>query len=142
MALEGESRGININGSPINNIRYADDTAILAPTLEDLQETMDKIEDMGKRFGLKINATKIKLMVMVINAALIDSNVDSSETLARPIAHATNEEILRTAGCERELLNIVKERKVSCLGPIVRGGKYYITKLILQGKIAGCRPGK
>jgi len=47
MALEGESRGIKINGSSINNIRYADDTAILAPTLEDLQEMIYRIEDMG-----------------------------------------------------------------------------------------------
>jgi len=64
MALEGESREIKINGSPINNIRYADDTAMLAATLEDLQKMMDRIEDMGKRFGLKINATKTKLMVI------------------------------------------------------------------------------
>ncbi|ENN78857.1 hypothetical protein YQE_04688, partial [Dendroctonus ponderosae] len=35
-------------------------------------------------------------------------------------AHATNKEILRTAGCEREILNIVKERKVFYLGHILR----------------------
>jgi len=52
-------------------------------------------------------------------------------------AHAKNEDILRTAGCKPELLNIVKERKVSYLGHILRGGKYYIPKLILEGK-----PGK
>jgi len=50
-------------------------------------------------------------------------------------AHATNEETLRTAGCERELLNIVKERKVSYLGHILGGVKYYIPKLIPEGKI-------
>jgi len=53
-------------------------------------------------------------------------------------AHATNKEILRTAGCERELLNIVKERKVSYFGHILRGGKYYIPKLILDGKGFRC----
>lgn len=52
-------------------------------------------------------------------------------------ARATNEEILRTAGCERGILNIVKERKVSYLGHIFTGGKYYISKLILQGKVEG-----
>ena len=58
-------------------------------------------------------------------------------------AHATNEEVLRTAGYEREMLNIVKERKVSYLGHILRGDKYYIPKLILQGKIEGRRgPGR
>lgn len=50
---EGESRGIKINGIPINNTRYAGDTAILAPTLEDLQQIMSKI-----------NAIKTKRMII------------------------------------------------------------------------------
>jgi len=66
-----ESRGIKINGSPINNIRYADDAAILAATLEDLQEMMDRIGDMGKCFGLKIKATKTKLMVISCQPIII-----------------------------------------------------------------------
>jgi len=51
------------------------------------------------------------------------------------IAHAINEEILRTACYEREILSIVKERKVSYIDHIFRGGKYHIPTLILQGKI-------
>ena len=42
-ALEGFPKGIKINGETINNIRYADDTVILASSLEDLQTLLEKI---------------------------------------------------------------------------------------------------
>lgn len=59
IGLEGVDNGIKMNGKPINNIRYADDTAILANNLEHLQDTLDRVTD-GEQFGLSINTvTKI-----------------------------------------------------------------------------------
>ena len=58
-------------------------------------------------------------------------------------AHRSNEEVLEMAGVQRELLHIVKNRKISYLGHILRGDRYSIPKLILQGKIEGRRgPGR
>ena len=49
----------------------------------------------------------------------------------------SNDEVLRRAGVERELLSIVKQRKTSYLGHILRGDRYSIPKLTIQGKIEG-----
>ena len=47
----------------------------------------------------------------------------------------SNDEVLLRAGLERELLGIVKQRKTSYLGHILRGDRYSIPKLTIQGKI-------
>ena len=44
-ALEGSPEGIKINGKTIHNIRYADDTVILASSLEDLQTLLEKMKE-------------------------------------------------------------------------------------------------
>ena len=49
----------------------------------------------------------------------------------------SNTEVLRRARAERELLSIVKVRKISYLGHVLRGGKYHLLHLILKGKIEG-----
>lgn len=54
-ALEGETAGIKVNGIPINNIRYADDTIIIAENIDDLQRLMNKMVEYGQEYGLTIN---------------------------------------------------------------------------------------
>ena len=236
IALEGVDTGIKINGKPINNIRYADDTAILANNLEDLQDILDRVTEVGEQFGLSINITKTKMMIisrqefnninLTINGEAIErvakfkylgatlnekwdcdeevkirigtakttylkmknillqrtlpvclrlrvikcyiwpillygvetwslkvrtlKRIEAFEmwTLRRMLRiswteHITNDDVLLRAGVERELLNIVKQRKTSYLGHILRGSRYFIPKLIVQGKIEGRRgPGR
>eukprot|EP00794_Sanderia_malayensis_P016412 gene16412-18047_t len=48
----------------INNIRFADDTVLLASTEEDLQRLIDKINESCTAYGLEFNAKKTKVMVM------------------------------------------------------------------------------
>ena len=54
--------GIKIVGRNINNIRYADDTVLLADTEERLQELIDRLDEEGRAIGLKINIGKPELM--------------------------------------------------------------------------------
>jgi len=54
-------------------------------------------------------------------------------------AHTSNEEVLGQLNKDRELLNTIKTRKVSYFGHIMRGDKYHIPRLIIQGKIEGRR---
>ena len=49
-ALEGSLEGIKINTETINNIRYADDTVILATSLEDLQTLLEKINETSVKY--------------------------------------------------------------------------------------------
>jgi len=51
-------RGIRMNGQIVNNVRLADDIDLIAETIEDLQETTDKVNVSSKRFGLEINKQK------------------------------------------------------------------------------------
>jgi len=54
---------IKINGEPITTIRYADDTLILANTIEGLQLLINKIGDVGETQGPKIKIGKTKFMI-------------------------------------------------------------------------------
>ncbi|GFR72711.1 UDP-glucuronosyltransferase 2A1-like [Elysia marginata] len=57
-----EKSGILINGVNINNIRYADDTVILAESEEQLQAMLDRIVDKCKEYGMESNAKRTKTM--------------------------------------------------------------------------------
>ncbi|GFS24764.1 endonuclease-reverse transcriptase [Elysia marginata] len=57
-----EKSGILINGFNINNIRYADDTVIVAESEKHLQAMLDRIVDRCKEYGMKINAKTTKTM--------------------------------------------------------------------------------
>jgi len=61
LSLEAIVIGIIVNGIPINN---ADDTAILAENIQELQTTLNAINEIGKEYGLNINVSKMKLMII------------------------------------------------------------------------------
>lgn len=63
-ALEDAIEGIKINGEVINNLRYADDTAIIAESADDLEQLLARLNREGQRLGMKINTTKTKIMVI------------------------------------------------------------------------------
>ena len=54
---------MKIGGRNINNLRYADDTVLLAETEEDLQKIVDQVKRESESFGLLMNAKKTKTMV-------------------------------------------------------------------------------
>ena len=58
-----ELPGVKIGGRNINNLRYADDTVLLAETEEDLQKIVDQVKRESESFGLLMNAKKTKTMV-------------------------------------------------------------------------------
>ena len=56
------NKGIQIGGTTINNLRYADDTVLRAETEEDLQEILNEVSRIGKTFDMKMNSKKTKTM--------------------------------------------------------------------------------
>nr|CAH7733485.1 unnamed protein product [Callosobruchus chinensis] len=54
--------GITANGIPINNIRYADDTAIIAENANDLQTLLNSVNEASQQRGLNVNTNKTKFM--------------------------------------------------------------------------------
>ena len=59
-----EAKGVSIGGVNINNLRYADDTALIAENEKDLQRLLDLVNEKGKIYGMKMNAKKTKTMLV------------------------------------------------------------------------------
>ena len=53
---------IKINGRNINNLRYADDTTLMAESEEELKGLLMKLKEESKNIGLKLNIQKTKIM--------------------------------------------------------------------------------
>ena len=60
--LEEAQAGIKIIRRNINNLRYADDTTLMAESEEDLKRLLMKVKEDRKKFGLKLNIQKTKIM--------------------------------------------------------------------------------
>ena len=58
---EAQAR-IKISGRNINNLRYADDTTLMAESEEELKSLLMKVKEESKKVGLKINIQKSKIM--------------------------------------------------------------------------------
>jgi hypothetical protein len=58
-----EDKGIKVGGRTINNLRYADDTTILAVHKEDLKKLLKKIKEEIEKAGLMLNLKKTKIMM-------------------------------------------------------------------------------
>ena len=57
-----EQAGIKISGRNINNLRYADDTILMAETEEELKDLLMKVKEETEKFDLKLNIQKTKIM--------------------------------------------------------------------------------
>ena len=60
--LEEAQAGIKIAGRNINNLRYADDTTLMAESKEELKSLLIKVNEEGEKIGLKLNIQKTKIM--------------------------------------------------------------------------------
>ena len=60
--LEEAQAGIKIAGRNINNLRYADDTTLMAESEEELKSLLMKVKEETEKFGLKLNILKTKIM--------------------------------------------------------------------------------
>ena len=60
--LEEAQAGIKIAGRNINNLKYADDTTLMAESEEELKSFLMKVKKESEKFGLKLNIQKTKIM--------------------------------------------------------------------------------
>ena len=69
-----ERAGCIIGGRSVWNLRYADDTTLIARSCNELQQQVSEIENISAQFGLTINATKTHMMV-------IDAESDADQVI-------------------------------------------------------------
>ena len=61
--LHEAKAGIKIGGRNSNNLRYADDTTLMAESEEELKSLLKKVKEESEKVGLKLNIHKTKIMV-------------------------------------------------------------------------------
>ena len=60
--LDAAQAGINTAGRNINNLRYADDTTLMAESEEEIKSILMKVKEDSEKVGLKLNIQKTKIM--------------------------------------------------------------------------------
>ena len=60
--LEETQAGIKIAGRNVNNLRYADDTTLMAESEEELKSLLMKVKEESEKAALKLNIQKMKIM--------------------------------------------------------------------------------
>ena len=67
--LEEAQAGIKISGRNINNLRYADDTTLMAESEEELKSLLMKVKEESEKVGLKVNTHKTKVTTFGPNSS-------------------------------------------------------------------------
>ena len=62
VGLDGAQAGIQIAGRNINNLRYADDTTLMAESKKELKSLLMNVKEESEKAGLKLNIQKTKIM--------------------------------------------------------------------------------
>ena len=62
VGLDEAQAGIKIAGRNISNLRYADDTIVMAESEEDLKSLLKKVKEESEKVGLNLNIQKTKIM--------------------------------------------------------------------------------
>ena len=80
--LHEAQTGIKIAGRNINNLRYADDTTLMAESKEELKNLLRKVKEESEKAGLKLNIQKTKIMTSgSITSWQIDGETMKSDRL-------------------------------------------------------------
>ena len=121
--LEETQAGIKINGRNINNLRYADDTTLMAESAEELKSLLVKVKEEGEKVGLKLSIQKTKIMAFCpITSWQIDG--ETVETVSYFIlggfkitadgdcSHETKRHLLLGRKTMTNLDNILKSRDI------------------------------
>ena len=61
--LDEVQAGIKISGRNINNLRYSDDTTLIAQSEEELKSLLMKVKEENEKAGLKLNILKTEIMI-------------------------------------------------------------------------------
>ena len=81
--LEETQAGIKIAGRNINNLRYAEDTTLIAESEEELKSLLMKVKEKSEKVGLKLNIQKTKIVASgpitswQIDGETVDTMTDS-----------------------------------------------------------------
>ena len=123
--LEEIQAGIKFAGRNINNLRYTDDTTLMAESEEELKSCLMKVKEESENVGLKLNIQKTKIMASVpITSWEIDRETmeivrdfilgGSKITVYGDCSHEIKRHLLLERKAMTNLDNILKSRDILC----------------------------
>ena len=121
--LEEAQTGIKIAGRNINNLRYADDTTLMAESEEEPKRLLMKVKEESEKVGLELNIQKTKIMASSpITSWEIDG--ESVETVSEFIFWGSK--ITADSDCSHEIKRclLLGRKAITNLGNILKSGEY------------------
>ena len=112
--LEEAQAGIKIAGRNINNLKYADNTTLMAESEEELKSLLMKVKEESEKAGLKLNIQKVKIMA----SSPITSwqiNVETVERVADYISGGSK--ITADGDCSHEIKRCLLLRRKAMTNP-------------------------
>ena len=115
--LDEAQAGIKISGRHINNLRYADDTTLMAESEEELKSLLMKVKEESEKVGLKLNIQKTKILASgPITSWQIDG--ETVETVADFILGGSK--IIADGDCSHERRLILDRKAMTNLDSILK----------------------
>ena len=111
--LEEAQTGIKIARRNINNLRYADDTTLMAESEEELKNLLMKVKEKSEKVGFKLNIQKTKIMT---SGPIISWQIDEEavETVADYLFFFFGSKITADGDCSHEIKRCLQlERKAT-----------------------------
>ena len=106
--LDETQAGINIAGKYINNLRYADETTLMAENKEELKSLLMEVKEETEKGGLKLNIQKTKIMA----SGLITSWQIDGETMETVRDYFGGSKITAHGDCSHEIKRLLLEAKL------------------------------
>ena len=125
--LEETQAGIKIAGKNINNLRYADDTTLMAESEEELKSLLMKVKEESGKAGLKLNIPKMKLMA---SGPITSWEIDGETVETGSDFIFGGSKITADGDCSHEIKRrLLLERKVMAnLDSILKSRHYFANK--------------
>ena len=141
--LDEAQAGIKIARRNINNLRYADDTTLLAGSEEELNSLLMKVKEESEKAGLKLNIQKTKIMVSVLITSW-QKNGKTMETVTKFIFLGSKITVDGDCSHEIERHLLIGRNTMTNLGSILKSRdilptKFYLVKdAVFQVVVYGC----
>ena len=118
--LEEAQAGIKIAGRNINNLRYADDTTLMAESKEELKSLLMKVKEKSEKAGLKLNIPKTKIMASgpISSWQIVGETMETVTDfifLGSKISHEIQRHLLLGRKAMTNLDSILKSRDITLL---------------------------
>ena len=112
--LDEAQAGIKTSGRNINNLRYADDTTLMAESEEELKSLLMKVKEESEKVGLKLNILRTKIMA---SGPIISQQIDGETVETVTDFIFLGPKITADGDCSHEILKMIAPWKKSCDQP-------------------------